>query len=115
VSAGLVNGPVARIDAQGAVGQGAAHAVATHQFGQMVGDVRRRLPFGAHLEEAYLVSSLGDLPGRFGAGQPTAYNRHLFLLHRSLLKKVISKKRRAAALQKSLPVGWVAFILAKRC
>ena len=65
-------------NAQRPVGQGAAHGVATDQFGQAVGCVRFGRACGTHLIEVDLDAAVGHLPCRLTAGQPAADNRHLF-------------------------------------
>lgn len=80
-------------DAQRPIRQDAAHRIAAHQLGQIVGNMGRGGPHGAHFVEGDGKAPLGQLPGGLCPGQPAAYNCYTLACHwvvRSQIVKAFS-------------------------
>ena len=55
-----------------------AKRVGAHEFGEAVGAVRFGHPVGPHLVQDHRDAGIGDLPGRFRAGEARADDMHGF-------------------------------------
>ena len=89
-------------NAQRPVGQSAAHRIAAHQLGQTVGDVGRGGAHRAHFIEGDGEAPLGQLPGRFGSGQPATHNCHSLSHYVSFLSAAGERPAGIAAQRQTL-------------